>query len=80
MSSNKVAPAFYTDEALLARYKAYRGMQQKVAARLKVHKSVVSRVANGKKKSKRIEKALLSEARRIESSIQKKDRIGKEAA
>jgi predicted XRE-type DNA-binding protein len=80
MSSNKVAPAFYTEDgSLLARYKAYRGMQQKVAARLNVHKSVVSRVANGKKKSKRIEKALLSEARRIERSIQK-DRIGKEAA
>jgi DNA-binding MarR family transcriptional regulator len=79
MTRNQVDPHFSTDSVLLARYKAYRGLQQKVAKRLKVHKSIVSRVARGLKKSERIEKALLSEARRIERSIEKA-RIGEEAA
>jgi predicted XRE-type DNA-binding protein len=72
----KVSPKTNTD-ILLARTSFYRGVQARVAARLGVNKSVVSRVAGGKKRSKRIEKALLSEARKIERSIR---RIGKEAA
>ncbi len=56
----------------------FHGIQASVAARLRVSKSVVSRVANGLKKSRRIEKALLSEARRIERLIQKA-RVGEVA-
>jgi predicted XRE-type DNA-binding protein len=76
----KVSPQTNTDKLLLARHSLYRGLQARVAARLGVNKSVVSRVSRGKKKSKRIEKALLSEARRIERSIQKARIFGKEAA
>jgi predicted XRE-type DNA-binding protein len=76
--SNKVSQKTNTDNILLARHSLYRGLQARVAARLGVNKSVVSRVAAGRKRSKRIEKALLSEARKIERSI--RVRIGKEAA
>jgi predicted XRE-type DNA-binding protein len=76
--SNKVSQKTNTDSILLARHSLYRGLQARVAARLGVNKSVVSRVAAGRKRSKRIEKALLSEARKIERSI--RVRIGKEAA
>jgi predicted XRE-type DNA-binding protein len=75
---NKVNPNRSTDGLLLA-HSLYRGLQARVAARLQVSRSVVSRVASGRKSSKRIEKALLSEARKIERSIQK-SRAGKEAA
>jgi predicted XRE-type DNA-binding protein len=76
--SNKVSQQSSTDDILLARHSLYRGLQARVAARLGVNKSVVSRVAAGRKRSKRIEKALLSEARKIERSIRL--RVGKEAA
>lgn len=74
---NKVTPKITT--ATLLSHSLYRGMQARVAARLEVSKSVVSRVANGLKKSRRIEKALLSEANRIERQVQKA-RTGKEKA
>ena len=57
----------------------YRGIQARVAKRLNVSKSMVSQVASRKKTSKRIEKALLSEARKIDRSI-RNTRVGKEAA
>lgn len=65
--------------ATLLNHSLYRGMQARVAARLGVSKSVVSRVASGQKRSRRIEKALLSEEKRIERQIQKA-RAGKEEA
>jgi hypothetical protein len=67
-----------TGGPLLA-HSLFRGLQARVAKRLKVSKSMVSQVANRTKRSRRIEKALLSEARRIERSIGK-PRDGKEAA
>jgi predicted transcriptional regulator len=60
-------------------YSSYRGVQARVAKRLNVSKSMVSQVASRRKRSQRIEKALLSEARKIERSILK-NRVGKEAA
>lgn len=77
--SNKVSQQSSTDGILLARHSLYRGLQARVAARLGVNKSVVSRVASGQKRSRRIERALLSEARRIERAIRKSG-LGKEAA
>ncbi|HKV94907.1 MAG TPA: hypothetical protein VJW20_20345 [Candidatus Angelobacter sp.] len=50
-----------------------------MAKKLKVSKSMVSQVARGTRKSKRIEKALLSEARKVERLIANR-RAGKEAA
>jgi DNA-binding transcriptional regulator YdaS (Cro superfamily) len=67
-----------TTASPLLPYSLYRGIQARVAKRLKVSKSMVSQVASRKRRSKRIEKALLSEARKIERSIG--SRIGKEAA
>jgi DNA-binding transcriptional regulator YdaS (Cro superfamily) len=67
---NKVRLKSTTTASLLG-HSLYRGMQARVAARLGVSKSVVSQVASGQKKSQRIEKALLSEARRIERRIEK---------
>jgi transcriptional regulator with XRE-family HTH domain len=65
--------------APLLAYSLYRGLQTRVANRLGVSRSMVSQVAKGQKRSKRIEKALLSEARKIERSISK-GRVGMEAA
>jgi predicted transcriptional regulator len=56
-----------------------KGMQARVAKRLKISKSMVSQVASRKKRSKRVEKALLSEARGIERLV-RNIRVGKEAA
>jgi len=67
-----------TGGPLLA-HSLFRGVQARVAKRLKVSKSMVSQVAARKKRSRRIEEALLSEARKIERSI-RKTRVGKEAA
>jgi hypothetical protein len=66
-------------EVPLLPYSLYRGIQARVAKRLNVSKSMVSQVASRRKRSKRIEKALLSEARKIERLI-RSDRDGKEAA
>jgi hypothetical protein len=67
-----------TDGPLLP-HSLFRGLQARVAKRLNVSKSMVSQVASRRKRSKRIERALLSEARKIERSI-RTDRDGKEAA
>lgn len=75
---NKDNPNRSTDTAVLA-HGLYRGLHSRVAARLGVSRAAVSQVASGKKKSRRIEKALRSEAKRIERAIQK-GRDGKEAA
>jgi predicted transcriptional regulator len=75
---NKDKPNRNTDIPVLA-HALYRGLYSRVAARLRVSRAAVSQVASGKKKSRRIEKALLSEARRIERAIHK-GRDGKEAA
>ena len=53
----------------LLRYSPYAGVQFRVAKKLKVHKSVVSRVASGQTTSKRISKALAREISRIEQEI-----------
>jgi hypothetical protein len=44
----------------------YRGVYSRVARRLQVHRSLVSRVARGEKKSKRVQRALAYEFRRVE--------------
>jgi len=46
----------------------YRGVYSRVARKLGVDPSYVSRVARGERQSKSIEKALLAEVRRIERS------------
>jgi predicted transcriptional regulator len=74
-----MVPYVNPNEAFLARHFLYRGLHSRVAARLKISRSMVSQVARGKKRSKRVEKALLSEARKIERSI-RKTRVGKAAA
>lgn len=49
----------------LARYARYRGLYSRVARRLGVDRSYVSRVARGERKSKRVERALQAELKRI---------------
>jgi predicted transcriptional regulator len=74
-----MTPKRSTVNALMQPYSLYRGLQMRVAAKLGVSRSMVSRVASGQKRSKRVEKALLWEARRIERLIEK-NRAGREAA
>lgn len=52
-----------------ARTVLYRGMQSRIAAALGVHRSLVSRVARGEKKSRRVKQALAKEIRRIENLL-----------
>jgi transcriptional regulator with XRE-family HTH domain len=49
----------------LARYARYRGLYSRVARRLGVDRSYVSRVARGERRSKRVERALQAELKRI---------------
>jgi len=53
----------------LARVALYRGIQARVAKQLKVSESFVSRVALGKKKNLRVERALEKAAQAIEARI-----------
>ena len=48
------------------RYQLYRGLYSRVARKLGVDRSYVSRVARGQRRSQEIEAALKSELRRIE--------------
>lgn len=48
------------------RYQLYRGLYSRVARKLGVDRSYVSRVARGERQSKDIEAALNSEMKRIE--------------
>ncbi len=50
----------------LKRYRLYRGLYARVARRLGVDRSYVSRVARGERRSARVEAALKAELRRIE--------------
>ncbi|HZR31901.1 MAG TPA: hypothetical protein VFA76_08620 [Terriglobales bacterium] len=50
----------------LARYAQYRGLYARVARKLKVDRSYVSRVARGERRSKRVSEALKVELKRIQ--------------
>ena len=52
--------------SVLVRHALYRGIYSRVAQQLGVDRSYVSRVANGQRRSAKIEKALLKEINRIE--------------
>ena len=52
--------------SVLVRHSLYRGIYSRVAQQLGVDRSYVSRVANGQRRSAKIEKALLKEINRIE--------------
>jgi transcriptional regulator with XRE-family HTH domain len=47
----------------------YRGLYSRVAKRLGVDRSYVSRVARGERRSERVEAALRAELRRIEKGL-----------
>jgi transcriptional regulator with XRE-family HTH domain len=64
-----VTPKNHNKRRELSRYALYRGLFSRVARQLGVDRSLVSRVANGKRKSKRVEQALREELRRIEDSF-----------
>ena len=55
-----------TRDSGLARYRLYRGLYARVARKLCVDRSYVSRVARGQRHSAAIEAALKAELRRIE--------------
>ena len=55
-----------TTHRALERYRRYRGLYSRVARQLGVDRSLVSRVARGERRSKRIEAALNAELSRIE--------------
>ncbi len=52
--------------SVLARHSLYRGIYSRVAQQLGVDRSYVSRVANGQRRSAKVEQALLKEIKRIE--------------
>ena len=53
-------------ESQFKRYQLYRGLYSRVARKLGVDRSYVSRVARGERKSKEIEAALAQELKKIE--------------
>ncbi len=58
----------HSKEPALKRYSLYRGLYSRVARRLGVDRSYVSRVARGERRSKKVEAALRAELQRIEKS------------
>lgn len=52
--------------SVLVRHALYRGIYSRVAQKVGVDRSYVSRVASGQRRSAKIEKALLKEIQRIE--------------
>ena len=56
----------------LARHSLYRGVYSRVARRLNLDRSFVSRVANGKRRSAQVEAALRKEIARIERLLKRK--------
>ena len=59
-------------ESLLSRHSLYRGVYSRVARQLKMDRSFVSRVANGKRRSAEVEAALRQEIARIERLLKRK--------
>ena len=57
--------------SVLVRHSLYRGIYSRVARGLGIDRSYVSRVANGQRRSARVEKALLKEIKRIEKLSRK---------
>jgi len=53
-------------ERAFERYRLYHGLYSRVARKLGVDRSYVSRVARGERRSRRIEAALEAEIKRIE--------------
>jgi transcriptional regulator with XRE-family HTH domain len=53
----------------LSRHALYRGLFSRVARQLGVDRSLVSRVASGERRSKRVEEGLREELRRIEEAL-----------
>lgn len=66
MKGYSVALPYITLKSKLRHAELYRGLYSKVARDLTVHRATVSAVARGKKRSQRIEKALLRAIARIE--------------
>ncbi len=64
-----MTPKDHSKKRELSRYALYRGLFSRVARQLGVDRSLVSRVAGGKRRSKRVEQALRDELRRIEDSF-----------
>jgi hypothetical protein len=71
MSVIKRDPNNITRKADLSAPDLYRGLYSRVARRVGVDRSLVSRVAKGKKTSKRVEKALRREIARVKRANRK---------
>jgi hypothetical protein len=54
------------DKALIKAHRLHSGVYRRVADKLKVNPSYVSRVATGKRKGVRVRSALLAELRKIQ--------------
>lgn len=59
-------PKHHSKQPTLKRYRLYRGLYARVARRLGVDRSYVSRVARGERTSPAVEAALSAELERIE--------------
>ena len=59
-------------ESALSRHSLYRGVYSRVARQLKMDRSFVSRVANGKRRSAEAEAALRKEIARVERLLKRK--------
>jgi hypothetical protein len=55
----------------LARHALYRGIYTRVAKQLGIDRSYVSRVANGQRRSPKVEAALEKEIKRIEKAFKR---------
>jgi transcriptional regulator with XRE-family HTH domain len=58
------------DEALLAAHRLHDGVYRRVAEKLGIDPSYVSRIANGKRQDEEIRRALLDELRKIQRLLE----------
>jgi transcriptional regulator with XRE-family HTH domain len=61
-----LVPTNNNKQKQLKRYQLYRGLYSRVAQKLGVDRSYVSRVARGERRSQEVEAALQAELKRIE--------------
>jgi hypothetical protein len=64
-----MAPESKRDEALLRAHMLHVGLYGRVAIKLGVHPSLVSRVARGERNQPEVRRALLEELRRIQDTL-----------
>jgi hypothetical protein len=64
-----MVPGSKRDKALLRAHMLHAGLYRRIAVKLGLHESLVSRVARGERNQPEVRRALLEELRRIQDTL-----------